>query len=118
MKVPRLIIQTFAENAVKHGFIQNEAKGGLLTIACLPNGNSTVLIRVRDNGVGRSKAKKNQRNSTGLGLATLNKFLTILNENNRQKIYYKINDLMDENNNPLGTSIELVIPEKYLYSTL
>jgi len=52
-QIPAMIIQSYAENAVKHGFMHRTADG-VLTIL-IRKMEPCILISVEDNGVGREK---------------------------------------------------------------
>lgn len=62
MPIPRMIIQTFVENALKHGLMHKE-KGGLLQIN-IYKGKQIIFIEIEDNGVGREKALEFSMEST------------------------------------------------------
>ena len=74
--IPKMIIQTHAENAVKHGLSRKDS-GGMLDIEIkpLPEG---LEISISDNGVGRKQAAENKTVSTGKGLAIMNPLQKIL----------------------------------------
>ena len=107
--VPKMCIQTYVENAVKHGF-RNTHNNGKLTIeiSSLKNG---VLIAVTDNGMGRNEAAK-YNDSTGHGLKTMEEFYTLFEKYHGYKIKSRISDLNNQNSSSTGTRIELKIENR------
>ncbi|MBI9068494.1 MAG: histidine kinase [Salinivirgaceae bacterium] len=108
IKIPKLLIQIFVENAIKHG-LMHKTKDGLLTITASML-ESCNKITIADNGIGREKAKEYAIHSTGKGLNIMRKLLRIFNEQNNTDITFKIIDLKDESELSLGTKVEITIP--------
>ncbi len=106
-QVPKLVLQTFAENAIKHGLMPR-AEGGILTISIIME-NSFVKLTIEDNGIGRSKAA-GQSTSTGKGLKITGEFYDILNQINKRPIKHTITDLYNETGEPAGTRVEVWVP--------
>jgi len=109
--VPKGCIQTYVENAIKHG-LSTRTAGGTIIIQILRI-QGKILITVRDNGVGRAKAAINVQTSTGKGLKLMHQYYEILNRNNTEKITEQINDLFDNDGNPIGTEVIITIPEMF-----
>jgi len=105
--VPKLVLHTFAENAIKHG-IMSRAEGGNLKIGAVMNMDYLVLS-VEDNGIGRAKAE-GQSTSTGKGLRLTGEFYDILNQINKKPIKHFIIDLFDQNGDSIGTRAEVWVP--------
>ena len=105
--VPRMIIQTFAENAVKHGLRHKKGKG-MLDIA-LKKKNSKLIIEIKDNGIGRARAKKLSRHSTGKGHDIINQIIQMYNKLNKTTVEYQITDICNETGDVAGTKVEIVI---------
>jgi two-component sensor histidine kinase len=106
-EVPKLVLHTFAENAIKHG-IMSRKEGGVLKISVLRQ-NNHLILSVEDNGIGRKKAEGHSL-STGKGLRLTGEFYEILNKINRKPIKHLIIDLYDENKDPKGTRVEVWVP--------
>lgn len=109
--LPSMVLQPFVENAIWHGLLHKNQKGKL-TIDIKEDGDN-LLCSVIDNGVGREKSlilKKDgglKKKSMGIQITTDRlKLLT------KQKIkdVIKIIDLKDNDNNPLGTKVNIQIP--------
>ena len=114
--VPKLCVQIFAENAVKHG-IEQLSGGGLLHVSISKKGNNTIFI-VADNGVGRAASARKGTQSTGVGLRVLGEFFEILNRYNDEQAGFVIHDLYNEKGDASGTRVELTIPDSYRYEIL
>ena len=106
-KVPKLVLHTFAENAIKHGIIPND-KGGKLNIV-IEKVSDYLKIIIEDNGIGRAKAA-GQSDSTGKGLKLTGEFYEILNQLNSRPVSYNITDLYDSSKQPAGTRVEVFVP--------
>ncbi len=111
--IPKMCIQVFVENAVKHG-IENKLVGGVISLRVKEKTNY-LDVEIEDNGIGREAADKIRKNSTGIGLKAISNFFEITNKNNKDKAYYEIIDLYSDNI-ATGTLIKLKIPLDYKYS--
>ncbi|MGC1392258.1 MAG: histidine kinase [Bacteroidales bacterium] len=106
-QVPKLVLHTFAENAIKHG-IMSLTEGGILKIRAEKD-KDYLILSVEDNGIGRVKAI-GQSTSTGKGLRLTGEFYDILNQINKKPIRHFIIDLHDEKGDSLGTRVEVWVP--------
>ncbi len=109
MRLPKMLLHIFVENAVKHG-LRHKESGGEIIIGGFREGNA-VHISIRDNGVGREKAKEFAGFSTGKGLTIIDQILESYNKLNRIKITYEILDLY-ENGKASGTQVNIRVPVK------
>jgi ligand-binding sensor domain-containing protein len=110
-KVPKMIIQTYTENAIKHG-LMHRSKDGLLKIR-VEKRNSCIQIMVEDNGVGREKAAELSTASTGRGLKIMEQIMELYRKLFPAEIMQKIEDLADSKGNATGTRVTLTIcPQK------
>ena len=105
--VPVMALQTFAENAVKHGLMPRTS-GGKLSIN-IEEEDDYLKLTIEDNGVGRSKAAENTKRQ-GRGLKMIHEFYEILNQINKKPIRYTITDLYKEDDIPAGTRVEVWVP--------
>ena len=110
LKIPKMLIQIHAENALKHG-IRPLLNGGILTIRVIDEPQLTT-IEIRDNGIGRRKAKEISSDSTGIGLKTIQQIIELNNANESQKITQQIVDLKDEKGLDCGTLVILKIKQR------
>lgn len=92
IKVPKFLIHTFVENAVKHGLfpIQGIRKGNI-NLKLFEEKNQ-IEITIEDDGVGRIKAKNSKIHSTGKGLSILDEILELYKRFESRNISYKIED--------------------------
>ncbi|MFN7117654.1 MAG: two-component regulator propeller domain-containing protein [Saprospiraceae bacterium] len=109
--VPKTIIQTFVNNAVKHGL--EAKKGGEIKV--LINQNvADISISIEDNGIGRVAASKNSIISSGNGIRIIQETLEWLNQNYPVfQGFVRIIDLKDDLNFPLGTMVKIHLYSKY-----
>ncbi|MDD2634909.1 MAG: histidine kinase [Bacteroidales bacterium] len=113
MMVPKMCIQVFVENAVKHG-LENKLDGGMISVRVQKNFNY-LDIEIEDDGLGRKLADKISKPSTGIGLKAIVKFFEITNKYNKNKAYYEVIDLYNKDI-AVGTLIKLKIPDEYKYT--
>lgn len=106
-KVPKLVLHTFAENAIRHG-IMPKHEGGRIVIR-INRQNDYLKIEVEDNGIGRSRAAE-QINKDGKGLMITDELYKILNQMNNQPVSYEIIDLYSYSGEPAGTKVIVMVP--------
>jgi len=106
-QVPKLVLQTFAENAVKHGLMPC-SEGGILKIT-VARENDFLKLTIEDNGIGREKSSGKSA-STGKGLKLTSEFYDILNQMNSRTITHTITDLYNETGQAAGTRIDVTVP--------
>lgn len=75
----------------------------------------TLVLTVKDNGVGRKEAARLDCNSTKQGLRILLEQINIYNQTNQRQIRQQITDLFNDDNSPAGTSFQMFIPTDYHY---
>ncbi len=107
VEIPSMLIQPHVENAIRHGLLPKEKKG-LLDIEFLLK-EDKLICNIRDNGIGRIASNKIKSQSNRLhqsrGMALTNERADILNQIYDTDIEIKINDLMNKNNEALGTDV-------------
>jgi streptogramin lyase len=107
MNVPKMIIQSYAENAIKHGLMHRKS-GGLLTITVLKQ-DSQLQIFIEDNGVGREKAALLNPDSTHRGFRIMEHIMELYLKLYNTAISQQIEDLADEEGNAAGTRVIIKI---------
>ncbi|HXH17748.1 MAG TPA: histidine kinase [Chitinophagales bacterium] len=107
LQVPKMLVHTFAENAVKHG-LRHLKSGGRLHITVSRN-DGQFVIRVRDNGIGREKAKEYASQSTGRGMKILDEMLQLYFSLTKSKIAYTVSDLRHPDGTAAGTEAVIFI---------
>jgi tetratricopeptide (TPR) repeat protein len=108
LKIPPMLLQPFIENAVKHGFSDRSIKG-LLEVEMRYKGEKSIVIKIRDNGVGRDSGSSNFKTHKSHALDITNERVAAFNETHSENIRYKINDLNKEGENS-GTEIVFELP--------
>ncbi|MHC1730885.1 MAG: histidine kinase [Bacteroidales bacterium] len=111
LPVPKLVIQLFAENSVKHGLAGLEG-GGMLEIN-LKGTDNILTIEVKDNGVGRALAVNDHNSSTGKGMKLMSDLFDLCNSHFDESYCYTVSDLSDGNGNPAGTLVTITISYRY-----
>ncbi len=109
-KVPRMVLQTYIENAIKHGIMH--AKHNCLLQIAVTNKNKHLEIIIEDNGIGREKAKNRAGFSTGKGLQIMNRIYELYDKLHKVKITQTIEDKKDKEGNGTGTIVKVEIPLK------
>jgi hypothetical protein len=115
IKVPPLIIQPYAENAIWHGLMHKEERGHL-EIELFQQKN-LLCCRVRDDGIGRRKATKLKSKSASahksMGMQITASRIEILQQQKKLDAQIKITDLILPDGNDGGTEVFLKIPVVY-----
>jgi LytS/YehU family sensor histidine kinase len=110
--LPNMLMQTWVENAIKHGIRHKEGIGRIL-VTIANNDSGGILVSVQDNGIGRTKAKELGTTGTGQGLKILAEQIAIYNLINAMKIVVNTCDLFSEEGMAEGTRFEMTIPFEY-----
>jgi LytS/YehU family sensor histidine kinase len=107
--VPKMVLHTYVENAVKHGF-KNTYEDGILEISvkALPKG---VVLKVSDNG-NFSKDADHEIKNTGKGLGIMESYYRLFEKQHNCVIRSSVIHL-NENNKAL-TGTEVVVSIEYL----
>ena len=114
--IPKMCIQTFAENAIKHGLLPKKEMGKLFIHVFYDQDKLCLLIQ--DNGIGRKKAVQVKTAGTSNGLRIIDGYFDYFNHFNSKKLSYKITDLFDAERQVAGTSILILIPIDFTYQKL
>ena len=108
LTVPKMIILTHIENAVKHG-LRSKSRDGHLSIKIQAD-SVYLYLSVEDNGTGRQGNITLPGESTGMGLRILDKTIDHLNRSIREKITQSFTDLKDDAGEAAGTRVDIHIP--------
>src|SRR6266542_4413673 len=112
IKVPPLIIQPYAENAIWHGLMHKKEKG-FLEIELFSEEN-TLFCKITDNGIGRNKASELKSKSAAahksMGLRITADRIARLQQNKVWIDYITVNDLILPDGSAAGTEVLLKIP--------
>jgi ligand-binding sensor domain-containing protein len=109
--VPPLIIQPYVENAIHHGLRLQEGDKQL-KIRITKNDNR-IHIHIIDNGIGRNTSNKIKAESSSehisYGTNITKKRLSLLKELHKRNVSVTTKDIVDENSNPSGTIVLIII---------
>ncbi len=115
VKVPPLIIQPYAENAIWHGLMHKEEKGDL-QIELFEEEN-WLCCKITDDGIGRKKAAELKSKSVSthksLGMQITADRIALLQKVNEPTTQIKIKDLILPDGSAGGTEVLLKIPLYY-----
>jgi ligand-binding sensor domain-containing protein/anti-sigma regulatory factor (Ser/Thr protein kinase) len=111
--IPKMTIQTFVENSIKHG-LENRMEGGKIEVK-IENSRGGISITVTDNGIGRVAARRLNTNGTGFGLKIITGIFDEMNENNIDKSEIRITDMNTRDRNISGTEVNIYIPDSYVF---
>ncbi|MDO9257900.1 MAG: histidine kinase, partial [Bacteroidales bacterium] len=100
-KIPRMLIHTFVENAIKYG-IRSKSEGGLLKIA-LQTKDITYQVIIEDNGPGL-ESQSTSIKGTGKGLIILNELIELFYKLEKVKITYTLQNISGPGSTVKGTS--------------
>jgi LytS/YehU family sensor histidine kinase len=110
--IPSMVLQPLVENAIWHGLMHKE-KGGTILLS-IEQEDEILKCSIEDDGVGRqpnNKAHEGEEfmkeRSMGLNLTT--ERLKIMGQLGLKR-FIEIIDLKDEDNNAVGTRVDLLIP--------
>ena len=112
VKLPAMVVQIFAENALKHGLRPMKAQDGeqrVLTIRASRQQNAT-LVEVLDNGRG---LQQRAASDSKTGLRVVSQTIQLLNERNRQKMAFGVVDRQSEGAH--GCRSWILLPDEYDY---
>ena len=113
IKVPPLIIQPYAENAIWHGLMHKEVKGHLEII--LSQEDNMLYCRITDDGAGRKKAAELKSKSTSslyksVGMRITADRIALLQPTQLPASYVTINDLTLPDGSAGGTEVLIKMP--------
>lgn len=108
IQIPRLLVYTFVENAVKHGIFPILGKQPAHIVINCSDKKSFWVVEISDDGIGREASGSKEVHSTGKGLEILNETLSLYRMVYRQRITYNVSDLNPGTGFP-GTKILIFI---------
>ncbi|MFA8450969.1 MAG: two-component regulator propeller domain-containing protein [Bacteroidales bacterium] len=112
INVPPLILQPYAENAIHHGLRHKKENDGVLSIN-ITTDNNHIIIKIKDNGIGREKAKEIKQRKTNtyksLGMEITNKRINLVKTIYKNQISAVIIDEFKRGNISNGTTVVIKI---------
>jgi two-component sensor histidine kinase len=107
--IPRMLIHTFVENALKYA-IRSKSGGGLLKISLMKS-DHLYQILIEDNGPGLESSGSSDR-GTGKGLLILNELIELYYKLEKVKITYILQNITRQDNSISGTRAVIEVPHK------
>ncbi len=115
LKVPPLIIQPYAENAIWHGLMHKEEKGQLDIEVSQDDGY--LYFKISDDGIGRKQAaalaSKSATKHKSMGLRITADRIAMMQSANGNESPVTINDLANSDGSAAGTEVIIKIPVVY-----
>ncbi|WP_443938376.1 histidine kinase [Pedobacter sp. MW01-1-1] len=113
IEIPPMLIQPQIENAIWHG-LMHKKEGGKINIKINQDTIAQSLqVIVEDNGVGRAKAaelnSKNAEKEKSYGSVITNERIAVLNQKFNANTTLHVEDLYNENYQPMGTRVTINI---------
>ena len=108
MDIPTMLIQPYVENSIWHGLMPKESDGILELF--FKKRDDTLFVAIRDNGIGRKIKDLSQKSHISKGMSITEQRIQTLEATNQKKFITNIIDLKDEDNNSVGTEVQLIIP--------
>lgn len=115
LKVPPLIIQPYAENAIWHGLMQKNETGHLVIELFIKD--EMLYYEITDDGIGRKKAaalkSKSAATHKSMGMRITTDRLLLLQQQHEKENSVTITDLTLADGSPGGTAVRIKIPVRY-----
>lgn len=112
IKVPPLIIQPYAENAIWHGLMHKEEKGHLEIELFLEN--KLLCCKIVDDGIGRKKAaelkSKSASTHKSMGMQITADRIAIMHQKQQTGTIITVSDLVLAGGEAAGTEVLLKVP--------
>ena len=116
IKLPTFLVQPYVENAIKHGLLHKKDNRKLSVSFSINQSSNRLEITINDNGIGRIASatinnKKIFKPKSFSSNANHNR-IALLNKTRKDPIKIAINDIKDQAQNILGTTVTIQIPFK------
>lgn len=110
IRIPHFLIQPFVENAIWHGLLPKSGDK-ILSLSFTKQDEKTISCVIEDNGVGRTKIKKNPANNKrSLAIGFIQQRLELLSKIVGEKYELEIIDKANETGEKIGTKVLIRIP--------
>jgi two-component sensor histidine kinase len=113
VQIPRMLIQIFVENGIKHG-IRQTRNPGFIQIKAYSE-KSQLIIEVEDNGIGRQAASQIKRPylNSGYGLKVVNDMIAMHKRQTGIQLKYRYVDLYTPEGKAAGTRVVIEVLTKH-----
>jgi streptogramin lyase/two-component sensor histidine kinase len=112
--IPPMLIQPHVENAILHGLVNKKDAHGKLSLSFYEHNDDSIKCIVEDNGIGREASqelqKKARKNHRSRGVSITKQRLEYINRITSTELSVDYEDKYDNNGNPEGTVVTLIIP--------
>lgn len=113
IEIPAMLLQPYVENAILHGLTPLKSPGHL-EISMRMKGNNLVC-RIKDNGIGREKAREmrqlsGRKDHRSLGMKITSDRLELINNLHNSQLSMTITDLKNDDGSAAGTQVDIFIP--------
>lgn len=106
--VPRMLVHSFVENAIKHG-IKPRKSGGTITLSCQAQEES-MLILVRDEGHDRTEVVTKKTSGTKQGVTLSKEIFRLLNDYYKKTFSFEHTPLASEEGVRYGMEVKVMVP--------
>lgn len=114
LQIPPMLLQPFVENSIKHGLLHKKGLKKLLINFNWNEKENYILCTVEDNGIGRIKSAEIKKHNTSkhasFSVTSIEQRLELLNDKLKLEKLLVYSDVIDSNNLPDGTKVEIKIP--------
>lgn len=113
--IPTMLMQPFVENSIWHGIMLKQPQEGWVHID-IAKQDYGLKIKIDDNGVGRKQAQQIRENSqhTSHSYHITQQRIGLLSNMYGHSFNIRIIDKIDEQQQPLGTLVEISIPSNFI----
>ena len=112
IEIPPLLLQPYVENAIWHGLMPKEEGGNLEILAAMKD-EDTLLVQIKDDGIGRGKAAEIKTRIApqhkSFGMKVTSERMNLIHRKYNRPISITIDDLKNENREPTGTLVTIQI---------
>jgi ligand-binding sensor domain-containing protein len=115
VKVPPLIIQPYAENAIWHGLMHKKEKGHLEIELYIKE--KILFCKITDDGIGRKRAAELKTKSSltykSMGMRITADRIAIMQQQEQNNTFISVNDLVLPDGRSAGTEVLIKVPVTY-----
>jgi hypothetical protein len=109
LQITPFLLQPFIENAIKHG-MTDDMESGYVQVKYKEMDNA-IQCSIEDDGVGRwATLAQSNSNHESHGLNIAFERIDLFNKSNGFEGEHRTIDLLDDNQNPVGTRVEFTVP--------